>query len=692
MEHKEAESRGARMLSLMGIRLKKERSNTNWTIVPNTKSPESKEQVEQRRENEERLEKYEETVGNDKYSEDLEDLVQVKQSRKIKKTVEKEEPSEEVEENDTSNEEDPFYSDDSIQDPDYATDESSSSSEEGVPLITLQEDKTEQDKKKTRKRKADPTEWKRNKTKVLRNSGQSYNTLNKNKLVQGRQIKMPCDDRCKLKCSIMFTDQDRAAIFKKYWDFADISKQRAFIATLMQEISPKYTYHKLNNDGKRRRSNNNAFFFIKDDKKVRVCKIFFISTLGITNRCIRSVITKRKEGTFEDKRGKHGNQKLVAEDIKNDIRTHIASIPKIESHYTRAHSEREYIEGGKTIVDLYRDYKKDCETNEKPVADLSMYRKIFNYEFNLAFFVPKKDQCQKCVAYENSTSEEKEAMEADYLTHQKEKTLSREEKGSDKEKINKNYQVACFDLQATLPTPRGDVSSFYYRSKLATYNFTVCDLTKKGIGSVTCFMWHEGQGKRGPNEIGSCLLKYLKQKSEVSEVEDLEIVFYSDNCAGQQKNKFVLAAYFYAVAKYNNIKSITHKYLVTGHTQNEGDNVHSLIEKNIKRALKSGPIYTPDQYVMLVQTAKKTGEPYAVMEMNHDDFLDIKNLTTQISFNFNRDTTGEIVKFSEGSIFKVERENLDRFYYKTSFSDSDFKTVIINNQRSTRTRNVSFRM
>jgi hypothetical protein len=80
-----------------------------------------------------------------------------------------------------------------------------------------------------------------------------------------------------------------------------------------------------------------------------------------------------------------------------------------------------------------------------------------------------------------------------------------------------------------------------------------------------------------------------------------------------------------------------------------------MIEKNIKRALKSGPIYTPSQYVTLVRTAKKTGKPFNVIEMSHDDFFDLKNLT-ESTFNFNKNDMEEN-KFSKVSIFKVE-ENL----------------------------------
>jgi len=47
------------------------------------------------------------------------------------------------------------------------------------------------------------------------------------------------------------------------------------------------------------------------------------------------------------------------------------------------------------------------------------------------------------------------------------------------------------------------------------------------------------------------------------------VVFYSDNCSGQQNNQFMLAAYIIALHKFD-LNSITHKFLIKGHTQNEG--------------------------------------------------------------------------------------------------------------------------
>lgn len=62
--------------------------------------------------------------------------------------------------------------------------------------------------------------------------------------------------------------------------------------------------------------------------------------------------------------------------------------------------------------------------------------------------------------------------------------------------------VAVYDLQATMPCLRGDVSNFYYISKVNVLNFTITDLKTK---DVYCNVWHEGHGNRGVNEIATCV-------------------------------------------------------------------------------------------------------------------------------------------------------------------------------------------
>ena len=164
-----------------------------------------------------------------------------------------------------------------------------------------------------------------------------------------------------------------------------------------------------------------------------------------------------------------------------------------------------------------------------------------------------------------------------------------------------------YDLQAVFQLPKGEISVFYYKSKLNVYNFTMFDIQRK---TCNCYVWDECNENRGANEIGSCVLHYIEN---LTNTPCKDIIFWSDNCAGQNKNKFMIALYLYAVQKYY-LDSIAHKFLIKEHTQNEGDSAHSLVERQIKRLLRSGSIYVPVTLVTAILMAKKSGQPFCVNE------------------------------------------------------------------------------
>lgn len=281
--------------------------------------------------------------------------------------------------------------------------------------------------------------------------------------------------------------------------------------------------------------------------------------------------------------------------------------------------------------------------------------------------------CEFCTSYENMSQIEKETNELKYLEHHTEKELSRIEKNEDKQKGQKSYVVACYDLQAVLPLPIGKTSSFYYKSKLNVCNFTICELNKD---NSYCYVWSEVDALRGANEIGSCVLKFITEKCQTVDDPNLEIIFYSDNCCGQQKNQFMFSLYMYALANLS-IKSITHKFLISGHTQNENDNVHSVIEKSVKKFLKSSPIFVPDQYITLIQTARKRGNSYNVNAMSYSDFYNLKDFVQQCGIKFNKNTDGDAVRLSEIKIIKFVKEDNGaiKIFYKTSFTEDHFYEI-----------------
>lgn len=400
---------------------------------------------------------------------------------------------------------------------------------------------------------------------------------------------------------------------------------------------------------------------------------------------IHTVRTNTNENGFvlEERRGKHGHNKKISPELVADIKRHIDSIPRMESHYLRAKTTKEYIAGGKTIKDLYRDFSELQSVNGKDIGNYITYYKIFTTEYNIGFFCPKKDQCDLCTSFENSDNNQKFLIEPKYKNHLKEKALSRAEKLQDRMSADNDNKVVVYDLEAVLQCPRGETSAFYYKSKINSFNLTMTELnnknTKNAYDNVQCYFWTEIEAKRGAIEIGTCVWEFLKKSSDRG-TDSMNIIFYSDNCCGQNKNKYIATLYLYAV-QILNINSITHKFLIRGHTQNEADSVHSLIEKEVKKNLKSGPIYTPDQYVTLIKSAKKCNPPINVHEMTYNMFVDLKDLQEEWGYNYTINTDGQTVNWNEIKQLKTCKGNPFTFFYKNSYEDESFKEVNVRNKR-----------
>ena len=130
-----------------------------------------------------------------------------------------------------------------------------------------------------------------------------------------------------------------------------------------------------------------------------------------------------------------------------------------------------------------------------------------------------------------------------------------------------------------------------------------------------CYVWDQTIAKRGSNEIGSCLYDYLKTNVDGKGVR--EVIFFSDNCPGQNKKHFVYKMLSGSTAQMQNLDSVELIFLEKGHTQNSNDNIHSRIEQ----AKKGIEIHHPHQWHTIIQMACKS-KPYTVKLMETDNFLD----------------------------------------------------------------------
>lgn len=166
--------------------------------------------------------------------------------------------------------------------------------------------------------------------------------------------------------------------------------------------------------------------------------------MDINDRPIRTAIEKLNGAVLrDDQRGKHDNHAKMNPEVLKGIKEHIDSIPRIESHYLRAHSTRQYICGSKTIADIHRDYVLGCERQNIEPTNYTAFYRVFNDCYNISFFVAKTDKRTDCLIFSNSSEAEKAQLKEQHDDHFKEKELAWKEKDTDRD--SSDAVVAVYD-------------------------------------------------------------------------------------------------------------------------------------------------------------------------------------------------------------------------------------------------------
>ena len=156
-----------------------------------------------------------------------------------------------------------------------------------------------------------------------------------------------------------------------------------------------------------------------------------------------------------------------------------------------------------------------------------------------------------------------------------------------------HYMFVC-DYAQTMDLPHfggeqpGEV---YYYSPLNINVFGTCDYSTE---LMEAFIYNEGEGKKGGNNVVSMIEMTLKNKGVFKDAKEkgpgecLTLVF--DNCGGQNKNRMVLRYLLYLVES-NVFKTVEAVFLVAGHTKNVCDRLF----KELKRGFHYKNVYTMNQ-------------------------------------------------------------------------------------------------
>jgi hypothetical protein len=391
---------------------------------------------------------------------------------------------------------------------------------------------------------------------------------------------------------------------------------------------------------------------------VKICKKEFISIHGLTSPKRLQLLQKQMiEGLTtpkSDQRGKYLNRhNKISEEACQSARDHINSIPKYISHYSRnKNPNKVYIDHDLNISSLYHDYYKPwcAETNTIPISQ-DKYRRIFCLEFNIGFKLPRSDTCKICdeldVKIEN-TKEDEDSLKQ--LKIEKELHLRRAEAMKDTLKneiklaASKDTYILSFDLQQALPVPSLTTGPAFYLRKAWVYNLGIHDcVNDKGY----MYMWCENTGKRGSDEIASILFKHFKKRERLPK----NLIIYTDNCGGQNKNWVLISLWKQLVAE-GVFDSVEHRFLVVGHTHLPSDRDFAMIEK-YKKKMKA--VYEPADWYDAVRKCKRTN-PFEVTTMKREDFFSFKILEKNLTKKKFTDEK-ENVSFSKVCVFRFDNEN-----------------------------------
>ncbi|VDH95527.1 Hypothetical predicted protein [Mytilus galloprovincialis] len=190
----------------------------------------------------------------------------------------------------------------------------------------------------TRKKIANPESWKKNIRKIKCQSGMEY-VSDTGKTVKARSIKKHACSKCRFRCADKLSEDERLALFNNYWNLKSYERQRDYISSRVLERNS------IGSPSKKRKQVARTFTFIVEGQSVRVCKMFFTATLGISRKTIETALKKKQNNSspISDKRGKHSAHNRTPTEDLNIIRAHIEAFPVVESHYTRKDTNRKYL-------------------------------------------------------------------------------------------------------------------------------------------------------------------------------------------------------------------------------------------------------------------------------------------------------------------------------------------------------------
>lgn len=476
---------------------------------------------------------------------------------------------------------------------------------------------------------------------------------------------------CRKKCHENISVEKRLAQFNKFHSLGSYDAQNMFLNTVVKEQPVKRHYISTENKTKisKKKSYSRQYFL----DGVLVCRDMVIQTLQTSAKRINTSLCKmRSEWCIKDNRGKNGGSNRASKESEEFVINFIKRLPTYISHYRREKTAgAKFLRADMTLSKIYELYSDEAKTAGVKILSASAVNKLFFTNFNLRTKPLKKDTCNKCDFFESQIVHASEQTRDDInqkrLAHQDMANCLQNQLKTDMKlaKDDPSVETITFDLQKTLPLPRIPTNIVFYKRQLWVYNLGIHTGSKD---EAHCNVWVEGEAGRGAQEVGSCLIKHITERLN-GDVKRL--ILWSDSCGGQNRNIKLTLMLKAVLNEHPTLDQINIRFLESGHSFLPNDTDFGKIECALKRQQR---LYTPDDYIQVMKTCKKT-KPMLVHRMKQEDFLSSSKLEKIIT-NRKKTIDGEKVSWLNTKEIMLKKDKMFEIYMKSNLAE-EYKVIDI---------------
>jgi hypothetical protein len=409
-------------------------------------------------------------------------------------------------------------------------------------------------------------------------------------------------------------------VIAKLYDGRPKNEHDTFLQGLI-ELKPIQRRRPRSEESVKSTPTNFAYHVLKNSDRVLVCKQAFMSLHAISHIQVQRLTTLLAAGQSpKDLRGLHNNRpRAISDTIVLKIKEHIESFPLKTSHYSA--KTKHYLDATLNVKTMHNLFVKKFPDMQH-LLKYEFYLKYFNENYALKFGRPPVDVCSECerlgakLKDKNLNDNAKRVVAAELMVRKRRAKKFYTKLKQIKQLCSERADMAAitFDYIQNLPLPHIPVQEIFYFRQLWVYAFEVHNI-KDNTGHF--YTYHEGQARKGPDEVCTFLNDYIK--SHVSE-DITELHIFCDGCPGQNRNN-TMVRFLLALQATKRFKKIYHYFPARGHSFLTCDRDFGTLKRLVR---KHDRVYIPEEYEEMMTSCRKNN-PFTVKQITYKDIIDFKN-------------------------------------------------------------------